>query len=194
MVDPEEEHRHVHGGRSTRGLINPTKLLQKIGVRPGDTLLDLGCGDGYISLEAATHFVGTAGKVHAIDIVPESIDQVKAQARESNASNIEAAVADATTGLPLPDGCIDTCLVANVLHGFVVNKEVDLVFKELLRVMKHGGKIVIVEFKKKKYLPGPRFEERLSPDDVDAILAAHGGRRIATFNAGTLHYARVFIV
>jgi ubiquinone/menaquinone biosynthesis C-methylase UbiE len=189
-----EPHRHEHGGRSTRGLIDPGKLLGKIDVKEGDSFLDLGCGDGYISIEAATRFIGAAGKVHAIDVDPGAIEQVKAQIKELGAANIETAVADATKRLPLPDASVDICIIANVLHGFVVNKESDLVFKELLRVMKPGGKIAIVEFKKKKYLPGPPFEERLAPGDVDALLFKIGGRKLSSFNAGALHYAHMYSI
>ncbi len=189
-----EHHRHEHGGCSTRGLIDPGKLLGKIGVKEGDSFLDLGCGDGYISIEAATRFIGAAGKVHAFDVDPSAIDKVNVQIKELRAGNIEAMVADATKRLPLPDASIDICLIANVLHGFVVNKEADIIFKELLRVMKRGGKIAIVEFKKKKNLAGPPFEERLAPSDVDALLLKIGGRKLASFNAGVLHYARVYSV
>ncbi len=194
MDEGAEPHRHVHGGRSTRGLIDPGKLLRKIGVKEGETFLDLGCGDGYISIEAATRFVGPAGKVHAFDVDPGAIEKLKTQIKVLGVGNIEAAVADATTHLPLPEASVTTCLIANVLHGFVINREVDLVFKELFRVMKHDGKIAIVEFKKKKYLPGPPFAERLAPSDVERLLTSRGCKMVVSFNAGWLHYARVFSV
>ncbi|MEX2680088.1 MAG: class I SAM-dependent methyltransferase [Candidatus Sigynarchaeota archaeon] len=194
MDENGKPHRHEHGGRSTRGLIDPGKLLRKIGLKEGETFLDLGCGDGYVAIEAASKFIGPAGKVIAIDVDPGAIEKVKVRVKELGAINIEASIADATKHLPLPDASVTTCLVANVLHGFVVNKEADQVLKELFRVLKNGGKIVIVEFKKKRYLPGPPFEDRLAPTDVDKLLAAKGCNMSFAFNAGLLHYARVFLV
>jgi ubiquinone/menaquinone biosynthesis C-methylase UbiE len=139
-------------------------------------------------LEAAARFIGAKGRVHAFDVDPNTIEQVRAQIKTLDALNIEATVADATKRLPLLDASIDTCIIANVLHGFVVNKEVDIVFKELRRVMKAGGKIAIVDFKKKKYLPGPPYEERLAPVDVETLLSKLGGPKPSSFNAGALHY------
>jgi ubiquinone/menaquinone biosynthesis C-methylase UbiE len=137
-------------------------------------------------------FVGITGRVHGVDVDATTISRLNALVEKLGLQNIDAAIGDATKRLPLPEASIDTCIIANVLHGFAVNKEVDLVFTELRRVMKPWGKIAIVEFKKKKRLPGPPFEDRLSPADVDEILATRGCSKVAAFNTGVLHYARVF--
>ncbi|HME55005.1 MAG TPA: class I SAM-dependent methyltransferase [Candidatus Lokiarchaeia archaeon] len=190
--DGAHEHRHEHGGQSTRGLIDPKKLLQKVGVKQGDVMLDVGCGDGFISIEAAKDFVGPSGMVHATDVDPSAIAKVTKQIDELGLKNIDATEADATKAILLDDHVVDTCIIANVLHGFVVNREIDGIFSELLRVMKPGGKVAIIEFKKSKRFPGPPYEDRLAPADVEAMFDQHGSTRIATFNPGVLHYARVF--
>lgn len=195
MTDDENgghEHRHEHGGQSTRGLINPKKLLQKVGINPSDVVLDLGCGDGFISIEAAKDFVGPSGKVHATDVDPAAIAKVTKQIDEFGLQNIDAFEADATKTIPLEDHSVDTCIIANVMHGFVVNREIDAIFSELFRVMKSGGKIAIIEFKKSKRIPGPPYEDRLAPLDVEALMEKHSCTRISAFNPGLLHYALVF--
>ena len=160
----------------------------------GDVLLDIGCGDGYISIEASVDFVGNSGKVHATDVDAASIQKVQQQIDELGLQNIDAIVADATNAIPLDDGSVDTCIIANVLHGFVVNREIDAVLSELFRVMKPGGKIAIIEFKKSKRIPGPPYADRLAPLDVEALMGKHGCTRVSTFNPGVLHYALVFQV
>jgi len=190
--DGGPEHRHEHGGQSSRGIINPKKLLEKVGLKPSDVVLDIGCGDGFISIEAAKEFVGPSGKVYATDVDPAAIAKVTKQIDELGLQNIDAIEADATKAIPLDDHVVNTCIIANVLHGFVVNREVDAVFSELFRVMKPGGRIAIIEFKKSKRIPGPPFEDRLAPADVEALMTRYRCTLLAAFNPGVLHYARVF--
>jgi ubiquinone/menaquinone biosynthesis C-methylase UbiE len=192
MPTTPPQHRHVHSGMSTRDLIDANLLLQQAGVKAGDHLLDLGCGDGYIAIEAAKSFVGPLGLVHALDIDGRAIDGIVAKARESGLWNVEAAVADATKPLPVPAASIDACIIANVLHGFVVNGEVNIVLENLVVVMKPSGTITIVEFKKEEEIPGPPFEDRLASDDVESILARIGGRVSSRFDPGPLHFGIVF--
>ena len=156
-------------------------------------LLDLGCGDGYIALAAAAGFVGPTGKVYAVDVDSQAIDAVNAQIKERGLQNIHATQADATKSIPVPEKSVDACIIASVLHGFVDNGEDDRVFDLLLPIIKNGGKIAIIEFKKHKALPGPPYDERLAPADVDAVMAKHGCKKVASFSAGLLHYTRVFI-
>ena len=192
--DVDHEHRHEHGGRSSKSLINAKKLLQNIGVNAGDVLLDLGCGDGYISIEASVGFVGKSGKVHATDVDAASIQKVQRQIDDLGLQNIDAIIADATKAIPFEDRSVDTCIIANVLHGFVVNREIDGVLSELFRVMKPGGKIAIIEFKKSKRIPGPPYEDRLAPVDITNLMEKRGCTLVNSFSPGMLHYGLTFKV
>lgn len=80
------------------------------------------------------------------------------------------------------------------LHGFVVNGEVDVVLENLVVVMKPGGNVTIVEFKKDEEVPGPPFEDRLAPDDVEAVMARIGGIALSQFEPSSSHYAIVFAI
>jgi ubiquinone/menaquinone biosynthesis C-methylase UbiE len=64
--------------------------------------------------------------------------------------------------------------MVNVLHGFVLNGEVSDVMREIARVTKRHGSLVIVDFKKVETVAGPPVSQRLSPADVEEIVSDYG--------------------
>lgn len=182
-----KKHGHIHHSRSTRDILSADKVLSVAGLRSGDTFLDAGCGDGYISITASS-IVGEKGKVYAVDIYPESIDIVKKEVLENGISNLEVIIADLTEKIPLKDNSIDLCIMANVLHGFVENKEVKEVMVEISRVVKQDGIFAVVEFKKMEGPPGPPFNVRINPQDVEDILIKYGFEVEKTVEVGEYHY------
>jgi ubiquinone/menaquinone biosynthesis C-methylase UbiE len=183
----ERKKGHVHHGKSTKGVLNPDKVLTIAGLKSGDIFLDAGCGDGYISFAAST-IVGDKGKVYAMDVYPESIENVKQEAQEKGMENLEAKIVDLTDKIPLNDDSIDLCIMANVLHGFVENDETVDVMKEISRVIKPEGIFAVVEFKKMEGIPGPPMDVRLAAQDVEDILAHYGFEAMLTSEVGLLHY------
>ncbi|HEY0196354.1 MAG TPA: class I SAM-dependent methyltransferase [Methanobacterium sp.] len=183
----DKKKRHVHHGKSSRDILSADRVLTAVGLKSGDTFLDAGCGDGFISL-AASPIVGEKGKVYAVDIYPESIAAVKKEIQERDINNVEAIVADLTVKTPLNDDSIDLCIMANVLHGFVENQEAEEVMKEISRVIRPEGVFAVVEFKKIEKLQGPPFHERLAPQDVEDILVKHGFEAVLTSEVGHYHY------
>lgn len=180
------EQRHEHHGRSSRGLLDPAKVLESLHLRIGDTFLDAGCGDGYFSL-AASEFVGGEGRVYAVDNDEAAIDILRKEIAKSDIVNIEPIVADITDRIPLQNEIIDTTLMANVLHGLVANGEVDSTMKEIGRVMKHDGQFLVVEFKKDSPI-GPPSNVKLSPEQVQDIMARYGFKNAVVSEAGPHHY------
>ncbi len=182
-----EKKGHVHHGKSTKGVLSADKVLTAAGLKSGDIFLDAGSGDGFISF-AASPIVGEEGKVYAMDVYPESIEMVKKEAQEKGIENLKAEVVDLTSKIPLDDSSIDLCVMANVLHGFVENDEVEDVMKEIIRVVKPEGIFAVVEFKKIEGIPGPPMDVRLAPQDVEDILSYHGFEPVLTSEVGLLHY------
>ncbi len=185
MID--KKHGHVHHSKSTRDILSADKVLSAAGLKSGDIFLDAGCGDGFISI-AASSLVGKKGKVYAIDVYPESIEIVKKDVQKKGIKNLEAIVADLTSEIPLIDDSIDVCVMANVLHGFVENGELNKVLPEIKRVIKLHGIFSVVEFKKLERLPGPPFDVRLNPQDVENVLIKYGFEVTETVEVGKYHY------
>ncbi len=182
-----EKNGHVHHSKSTRDILSADKVLSAAGLKSGDVFLDAGCGDGFISI-TASQLVGEEGKVYAVDVYPESIEIVKNDAHKKGIKNLEAIVADLTSEIPLNDDSVDLCVMANVLHGFAGNNELDQVLPEIKRVIKLGGIFSVVEFKKIEGTPGPPFDVRLNPQDVEDILIKYGFKVTETVEVGKYHY------
>lgn len=111
----------------------PAQTLAHVGLQPGQTVLDLGCGPGGFSL-AAARAVGPTGKVLALDLNPLAVAMVERQARSQGLDNISAVCADNTVALPVQD--IDVALVYDVLHDF---GDPPVVLADLHRVLKPDG-------------------------------------------------------
>jgi ubiquinone/menaquinone biosynthesis C-methylase UbiE len=181
-------------GAHLEGILDPEMVLKEIGIPPGATLLDAGCGAGRFSIPAAS-LVGQQGKVYAVDTSEERIASLLRAAQERGLAQIEAIVADATQRIPLPNDSVDVCLMANVFHDLVEDETVPGDLTEVKRVLKPGGVLAIVDFKRNaKRPPGPPSSRRLDPEDVERIMARYGLRRERGAEVGPYHYLILFTV
>lgn len=187
-----EKKLHKHGGKSSEAILDAKRVLSSIKLVEGDVFMDAGCGDGFISREASK-IVGADGKIWAVDRYSQSLDILREKVREEGIENLEVLEADLTQKLPLEDEKVDLCLMANVLHGFLYNEELDQVIPELLRILKPGGRLAIVEFKKIEGTPGPPLSSRITAEDVNSALESRGFRSLEELEVGPYHYAVVLI-
>ena len=88
-------------------------VLDRVGIQPGERVLELGPGPGAFTVEAARR-VGAQGRLIAVDIQPRMIAQVEKRVREAGLTNVETHVADAYH-LPLEDASVDRAFLVTVL-------------------------------------------------------------------------------
>jgi ubiquinone/menaquinone biosynthesis C-methylase UbiE len=182
-----KKHGHRHHGKSTRDILDSKRVLLAIGLETGQKFLDAGCGDGFISIEASK-IVGKQGQVYSLDEYEPSLDHLRSEIQELEIKNIDVIQADMTMSIPLEDNLIDRCVMANVLHGFAAEDTLKPVLKEIIRVLKPGGTFAVVEFNKVEGPPGPPYNVRLSPEDVEKILEDYRFRIGGTEEVGKYHY------
>ena len=120
----------------------PAKLLAALGVQPGQTICDLGCGNGFYTLKLANR-VGPQGRVLAVDIQPEMLDLLAKRAESRGVTNVEP-IESAVDDPRLPAGAVDLVLLVDVYHEFSHPPEMLAAIRASL---KPTGRVALVEFR-----------------------------------------------
>jgi SAM-dependent methyltransferase len=129
---------------------NPLALA---GIRQGEVVVDLGCGGG-MDVFLAARQVGSSGRVIGIDMTPEMLQRARAGQQTLGLDNVEFHQATIDQ-LPLPDNSVD-CVISNCVINLAPDKMA--VFREILRVLKPGGRVAISDIALKQPLP-PQVKE-----------------------------------
>jgi ubiquinone/menaquinone biosynthesis C-methylase UbiE len=117
-------------------------------LRPGEQVVDVGCGAGLDTLIAAQQ-VGPEGRVIAVDMTPEMRAKTALGARELGLSNVEVRDGFAEA-LPVKDHVADV-VISNGVVNLCPDKRA--VFREMRRVLKPGGRIQIGDILVHKEVP-----------------------------------------
>lgn len=131
-----------------RSRVMRQRTVDLANLRPGDSVLEIGCGTGAVA-RAARARVGPDGQVFGIDPSGEMIAVARRKAARKHVQ-IDFRVAG-IEGLPLPDASVDAALSSLMMHHLPADlKRTGLA--EVRRVLKPGGRLVIVDFGKRRGL------------------------------------------
>jgi len=152
-------------------------VVERVGVRSGERVLELGPGPGTFTIEAARR-TRPRGSVVAIDIQPKMISALKSRVRGAGLHNVGAYVA-AAGQLPLHDKSVDRAFMVTVLPE-IPDKQ--LALSELHRVLKpHGILSVTEEFLDPDY-PLRRTTVRWASEAGFQLVERHGNWWTYTLN------------
>jgi ubiquinone/menaquinone biosynthesis C-methylase UbiE len=150
------------------------KTLRVAELKPGQKVLDAGCGTGTLAL-AAWRKVRPDGEVTGIDASPEMVEVARRKARKKGSgATFQVAPIEA---LPFEDGSLDVVLSTLMLHHLPDDLKAKG-FAEIARVLKPGGRFVAVDLAGgRKSLPGlaMRALGHKMPEDYAAQLTAGMG-------------------
>ncbi|MCP8617681.1 class I SAM-dependent methyltransferase [Salirhabdus salicampi] len=161
------ENAHVLWSEKRQKLLPSEEAIEFLQVKETDKVADLGAGNGYFTLPIAQK---TKQKVYAVDIEQKMLDQLKVHADVNKVTNIHYVVSDIET-ITLDDNMIDKAFVAFAIHE--VNNH-EKVIKEINRVLKNKGQIVIIEWEKNEFNMGPSINEKISSQQMSDILKFYG--------------------
>lgn len=148
---------------------NPTASAS---LKPGEVVVDLGCGGG-LDVFLAAKRVGPTGKAIGIDMTPQMIERAKKNGHDVPNAEFHLSTIDK---LPLPDNSVD-CIISNCVINLAPDK--DAVFREAFRVLKKGGRFAVSDIALKKELP-----EELARDVAAYVGCIAGAISIDAFRDG----------
>jgi ubiquinone/menaquinone biosynthesis C-methylase UbiE len=155
---------------------NPTAFAS---LRPGETVVDLGCGGGLDVLLAAGK-VGPTGKAVGVDMTQEMIELARRNATQAGVGNVEFHLSTIDR-LPLPDASVD-CVISNCVINLAPDKKA--VFREMFRILRPGGRVAVSDIALKRPLPNELARDvmayvgciagAVSPEEYERDLRAAG--------------------
>ena len=143
-------HEHAHHRRASE---SPDSYLSSL-LEKGLTIADLGCGDGFY----CQYLQKYANKLYCVDVDCSVLEEAK---KKVTISNAEFLCEDAAK-TSIPSESVDVAFLANAFHD--MDKEE--VVKEIKRILKKGGKVIIIEWEKKNTFFGPPLFIRISEEEV----------------------------
>ena len=147
----------------------PAKLMKALNLQPGQTVCDLGCGNGFYTLKLAKE-VGPTGKVYAEEIQPEMLALLQKRVEKEGLKNIEP-VLGTVVDPKLPEGKFDLILLVDVYH------EIDRPVQMLANIRKSlapKGRLVLVEFRAEDPNVPIKPEHKMSKAQILKEIPANG--------------------
>lgn len=136
--------------------------LDALALRPGDRVLDVGSGPGYVSLQAAQR-VGPAGLIYAVDRSAEALAYLEQLQAERGVAQVRRVQADALTMSP-PAERVDAALMTMMLHH---TDDAASLVRHVAQLLSPGVRVVVAEFHPEGPCAyGAPREHRVAPDTV----------------------------
>lgn len=174
---------------SGNSLLNPLEILTNANVGYGEIVADMGTGaQGHFTMQAAK-IVGDKGHVYGIDILKSVLQNITSRAKQSGLTNITTVWSNLEVvggAKIIDDHTVDIALLINVL--FQTDERRINIFKEAKRILKKGGRLLVIDWKAKGSPMGPPMNMRLSSSDVKKILISSGFKIQKEFSPGDHHW------
>ncbi len=169
---------------------SPHENVLQLGLRDGMKVGDFGAGSGHYA-RAAAAVVGHDGRVYAIDVQEDVLKHLKLNTHAHHQSTIETLWGDIEKlgGTHLRDASLDAVILANTL--FQVENRFGML-GELKRVLKSGGKLLVVDWAGSYGGIGPAPEKVMPERDAETFFITGGFHKVKSFRAGPHHYGIVF--
>jgi len=148
----------------------PSEIIQKLNLRGGNVVVDIGSGVGYFTFKLS-HVVGKSGKVLPVDIKEFPLCVLRTRGFLMGDRNIDAILAEPDDP-HLPPAEVDAVLVLNTYHELT---HPALILDQLSRSLKPGGHLVIVDGGPSAgHETGKSEDHAVASEEVEATLRRRG--------------------
>jgi arsenite methyltransferase len=167
----------------------PQDVVKTLNLKEGEVIADIGAGSGYFTIRLAQP-VGATGRVYAVDVSPDMIVHLNRRIRDLNLRNVVTILAAPDDPL-LADGAVDCFFICDTWHHINGHAKYLALLK---RMLKPGGRVIMIDFKKAKTPVGPPMEMRIDRDDLVREMEANGFQLAAEHTFLEYQYFLVFKV
>lgn len=175
-------------------LLEAALLINKLQLKPGNTVGDFGCGgSGHIAL-AISQAIGPDGGVLVFDVQKSALSATMSLAQTRGANNIKSVWTDLETyqgASGVSDASLDSGILINVLHQ---SKHPKAILTEVGRMLKPGARLLIVDWLTEtasQLAPPP--EQRLGIDHIVQVAEGVGYSVFEKFSPSAYHWGLVLI-
>lgn len=166
-------------------------IMQKAQIKERMKVADLGCGTSGHFAFPASKIVGSRGMVYAVDILKPSLEAIARRAKQENIKNILTVWSDLEVykATKIETESLDVALLINTL--FHSQKRAEII-RESVRMIKKGGKLLVVEWEDTSSPFGPPPEKRVKIELLKKVAEKLGLKIAEEFDAGEYHYGALF--
>jgi len=174
--------------KSQPKFISPKSVLSDLGLNPGETVVEYASGAGHWALAAAT-LVGPTGSVLALENDIGMLELLLSTASTLKLSNVDIEEIDLVNGVSKKANKADLVIVANTLYSIT---DKDAFAAKASKIVKTGGKLLLIDWIPRTTLLGPPIEFRLTEEKVIACFEKAGLKFACTVDTGCQHFGLVF--
>lgn len=154
--------------------MSPDLIWQKLALKDPRVLVDIGAGTGFFAVPFSRKMPG--GKVYACDISDIMVRWMNENLPTDVRGVVEPLMMEETK-VPLDSGIADLVYMINLHHEL---ESPAAIMSESLRLLKKGGKLMIIDWKKEETPEGPPLEIRVTRDAIISDMGAAGFRNITS--------------
>ena len=152
-------------------------MLANLGLKPGMTVCDMGCGNGFYSLPIAK-MLGSRGLVVGVDVQPEMLGFLRTRAESEGIENI-VPILGSYHNPRIPPDSIDLVLMVDVYHEF---SHPEQMLAAIRRSLKPDGLVVLVEYREEDPKVPIKPLHKMSKAQVNKELTANGFKLAKEFD------------
>ena len=177
-------------GQKKTILFDIDKILAKMNIGEREKVAELGCGNFGFFVFPLARLVGHQGKVYAVDILKDCLEEIKTTAYTGNMPQIETVWSNLEifNATKIETASVDAATLINVLNQ---SQRITEMLKEASRLLKTNGNLLIIEWKHSDIPLGPEAEKRIKPEEIKEKASKLGLGVKEEFEAGPYHYGLI---